>query len=203
MILTTRDCDRLRPLHPDLIRVVEEAAGNLTANFIVLEGLRTIERQEQLYKKKASQTMNSRHLTGHAVDLGVVIDEEVRWDGRLYHELSDVVLCCAKQLGVEIIWGGSWKFFDGAHFELSWEKYPIAKFHSHDKLPTNDLPTLWLNHSETLSVSLLRKALHLSNSGHYSDQVELAVKAIQKKFKLTEDGIVGPETWHAIISNLD
>ena len=56
---------RLAGVHPDLVRVVRRAAEGGVA-FRVEEGLRTVKRQKQLVAAGASQTMNSRHITGHA-----------------------------------------------------------------------------------------------------------------------------------------
>jgi peptidoglycan L-alanyl-D-glutamate endopeptidase CwlK len=69
--------------------------------------------------------MNSRHLTGHAVDLGAYVDGEIRWDWPLYYKIADAMFQAAEHAGVDIDWGGHWKTFpDGPHFQLSWEKYP-------------------------------------------------------------------------------
>lgn len=67
-LLTPRDLKRLEGVHPDLVRVVRRA--RLTARFMVIEGLRTLDRQRQLVEEGNSKTLRSRHLTGHAVDLG-------------------------------------------------------------------------------------------------------------------------------------
>ncbi|MNV38631.1 Peptidoglycan L-alanyl-D-glutamate endopeptidase CwlK precursor [compost metagenome] len=94
-------------------------------DFTVLEGLRTIERQKQLVAAKASKTMNSRHLTGHAVDLGAYVAGEVRWDWPLYHQVAAAVKQAARELGVPIEWGGDWRTFkDGPHFQLPFASYP-------------------------------------------------------------------------------
>lgn len=90
-------------------------------DFIVIEGLRTKERQVQLVKEGASKTMNSRHLTGHAVDLAIWYQGKINWDFENYRVLNQHVQEIAKQHGVDITWGGEWKnFLDGPHFELSW-----------------------------------------------------------------------------------
>jgi peptidoglycan L-alanyl-D-glutamate endopeptidase CwlK len=77
--------------------------------------------------------MNSRHLTGHAVDLGYWLDDgdgvpengEIRWDWPLYAQLASAVKAAARQCGVPITWGGDWPSFpDGPHFELDRGKYP-------------------------------------------------------------------------------
>jgi peptidoglycan L-alanyl-D-glutamate endopeptidase CwlK len=86
--------------------------------------MRTVDRQRELVNKGASTTMNSRHLTGHAVDLGAYVDGEVRWDWPLYHSIADAMKEAAAELKVDMDWGGDWKSFpDGPHYELSWSKY--------------------------------------------------------------------------------
>lgn len=119
MKLTKRDEDRLSFVHPDLADVVRRAAEITAVPFIVTEGLRTLEKQAQLVKAGASRTMNSRHLTGHAVDLAAVLDGEVRWDWPLYGIIAEAMLQAAREIGVPLTWGGSWiSFKDGPHFEL-------------------------------------------------------------------------------------
>jgi peptidoglycan L-alanyl-D-glutamate endopeptidase CwlK len=94
-------------------------------DFAVLEGVRSKSRQEQLVKAGASQTMNSRHLTGHAVDLGAYVSGSVRWDWPLYHKIASAVKQAAAELGVPLEWGGDWrKFKDGPHFQLPHKEYP-------------------------------------------------------------------------------
>jgi len=110
-------------VHPDLVKVVRAAAKK--ASFIVTEGLRTKARQEQLVKAGASRTMNSRHITGHAVDVAAVVNGEVRWDWPLYAAIAKEMKQTAADLKVQIIWGGDWRSFkDGPHFELNRRKYP-------------------------------------------------------------------------------
>lgn len=124
-VLGARSLDRLAGVHPDLVRVVQRAITLTPVDFTVLEGLRTTERQRQLVKAGASQTMNSRHLTGHAVDLGAFVAGSVRWDWPLYHQIAKAVKEAAKLEGVPIEWGGDWlRFKDGPHWQLPWKEYP-------------------------------------------------------------------------------
>jgi peptidoglycan L-alanyl-D-glutamate endopeptidase CwlK len=125
MSLTARDRKRLEGVHPDLVRVVERASLG-KVRFIVTEGLRTMERQAQLAREGRSQTMRSRHLTGHAVDLAV-LDEasQARWDAPAYRTLAAEMKAAAAVEGVPVDWGGDWRsFFDGPHFQLPWDRYP-------------------------------------------------------------------------------
>jgi peptidoglycan LD-endopeptidase CwlK len=119
-----RSKQRLKGVHPDLVKVVECAIQLTTVDFAVLEGLRTLERQKALVEAGASQTLNSRHLTGHAVDLGAWVADEVRWDWPLYHKIAAAMKDAAKQVDVPIEWGGDWKMRDGPHWQLPWKQYP-------------------------------------------------------------------------------
>lgn len=124
-MLSVRSEKNLVGVHPDLDKVVRKAEELSELEFIVTEGLRSKERQEQLVKAGASKTMNSRHLTGHAVDLAVVVGGEVRWDWPLYSKLSNSMKEAAKQVGVPLEWGGDWTSFkDGPHFQLPFQEYP-------------------------------------------------------------------------------
>lgn len=148
--LSPRSKGRLKGVHEDLVKVVERAIQITEVDFAVLEGTRTRDRQARLVAKGASQTMNSRHLTGHAVDLGAWVGGEIRWDWPLYHKLCSAMAQAADELGVSVEWGGCWgllsciddpedavmeyaarkrsqgkrAFMDGPHYQLPWADYP-------------------------------------------------------------------------------
>jgi len=125
IILGQRSLSRLQGVHPDLVRVVKKAAAMSDIDFTVLEGLRTIERQRQLVAAGASKTTNSRHLTGHAVDLAPMLNGVISWDWPLYRRLAPIVQQAAENEGVPIEWGGNWaRFKDGPHWQLPWKQYP-------------------------------------------------------------------------------
>ena len=123
-----RSLTNLRGIHPDLRRVIDRALQESPLDFTVIEGLRTEARQRQLVASGASQTMNSRHLTGHAVDLlPIGPDGKAAFAWPLYHKLGPAVEAAAKAEGVQITWGGRWsKFRDGPHFELKRDAYPAS-----------------------------------------------------------------------------
>lgn len=123
--LSDKSRSRLAGVHPKLQAVVSLAIQMTEIDFAVLEGVRTIERQKELVKAGASQTMRSRHLSGHAVDLGAIVGGQVRWDWPLYDKIAIAMKAAAKQLGVPIEWGGEWKSLkDGPHYQLPWSEYP-------------------------------------------------------------------------------
>jgi peptidoglycan LD-endopeptidase CwlK len=126
IILNQRSAERLMGVHPRLVAVVTRAAELSDLEFIVTCGLRTTAEQQRLFKIGATRTMNSRHLTGHAVDLAAVLDGEVSWHWPLYAKLDEVMQKAAKELGVEVTWGGRWlRFKDGPHFEIDPRQYPF------------------------------------------------------------------------------
>lgn len=122
--LGSRSLSRLVGVHPDLIKVVEHAITISEIDFVVLEGMRTPERQKTLVESGASWTMNSRHITGHAVDLGAWVDDRVDWSWPLYAKIAAAMKNAAKDLDIPIVWGGDWKKKDGPHFELDRKVYP-------------------------------------------------------------------------------
>lgn len=123
--LSKRSLDNLQGVHPDLVKVVHRAIELTQVDFGVIEGLRTAERQRELKAKGASKTLNSRHITGHAVDVMAYIGSEGRWDWPLYPKIARAFKQAASELGVKIIWGGDWRTLkDGPHFELDRSVYP-------------------------------------------------------------------------------
>ena len=124
-VLGSRSRAKLKGVHPDLVRVVELALTYSPHDFTITEGLRTVARQRELKAAGASQTMNSRHITGHAIDFAVLVGGKVRWDWPLYGQVAEAFKRAAKELNVPIIWGGDWKSLrDGPHVELDRRKYP-------------------------------------------------------------------------------
>ena len=129
--LGKRSLSNLEGVHPDLVKVVNRAIELTQVDFTVIEGLRTKERQAQLLKEKKTTTMNSRHLTGHAVDLAAWVIPEgsdkgtVSWDWKYYEQIADAMKKAALELKIPIEWGGVWKSFkDGPHFQLPFKQYP-------------------------------------------------------------------------------
>ena len=120
-----RSAKNLAGVHPDLVAVIALGLSRSNIDFGITEGLRSRERQRELVQKGASQTMNSRHLTGHAVDVVAYVNGSVRWDWPLYESISKFVKAAADDLNIPITWGGDWKTLrDGPHFELDRNEYP-------------------------------------------------------------------------------
>lgn len=137
--LSARSRARLDGVHPDLKRVVQRAILKSEVDFTVLEGVRTPERQKQLYAQgrtrpgpKVTWTLNSRHFVdpvtgfGHAVDL---CPFPIDWsDTAKFDRIASAMFSAARDLGVALRWGADWDRdgkprergeSDSPHFELA------------------------------------------------------------------------------------
>ena len=118
--LSARSLSKLEGVDADLVKVVKRAIEITEVDFLVTEGMRTVERQKALLSAGASKTMKSMHLIGRAVDLAAYVDGEVRWDWPLYDIIAKAMKAASEEVGVRIEWGGDWKSFkDGPHFQLA------------------------------------------------------------------------------------
>ena len=116
--LSDKSIRKLSGVNPLLVNVVKRAIEISSVDFGVTEGLRSFERQREMVRTKKSQTMNSKHLTGRAVDLVAWINGTISWEWEYYVEIAKAMKQAAKELNVNIEWGGDWKFRDGVHFQL-------------------------------------------------------------------------------------
>lgn len=114
----------LEGVHPDLIAVARLGLRYSRMDFSVVEGVRSLEQQKEYLADGVTTTLNSRHLTGHAVDL-------YPWDGGTTHaadayaELERAIKQASITLNIPVEWGGDWsEFVDRPHWELPWEDYP-------------------------------------------------------------------------------
>lgn len=106
--LSQKSLDKLVGVKPQLVQVVKLAIDYTTVDFGVTCGLRTIEEQKQLVESGASQTMNSKHITGDAVDLMAYVGDRGSWELNLYDDIAKAMQLAAKEVGVKIRWGGCW-----------------------------------------------------------------------------------------------
>ena len=111
-VLSSRSRERLRGVNPELAGTVKRALELSPIDFGVTEGIRSVERQKELVARGLSQTMNSKHLTGNAVDLVAYLSGRVCWEMSAYDELADAMKQDAKETGVSIRWGGAWQVKD-------------------------------------------------------------------------------------------
>jgi peptidoglycan L-alanyl-D-glutamate endopeptidase CwlK len=123
--LSARSLERLKGVHADLLKLVARASELSPLEFTVLEGVRSLERQRQLVAQGRSQTLNSRHLTGHAVDIAPLERGQPVWDWPAYQRLAEFIKQAARDVNVHVEWGGDWtRFPDGPHWQLPVTEYP-------------------------------------------------------------------------------
>lgn len=142
--LSKKSLSKLEGVDPQLIKVIKRAIELTECDFTVTEGLRSKATQALYVKQGKSQTMNSKHLDGLAVDLAAWVNGTVNWDFDYYFKIADAVREASIELGVKVKWGGTWcylndydsskkayatyiaerkklgkkPFLDGVHFEL-------------------------------------------------------------------------------------
>lgn len=120
-----KSLDKMKGVHPDLVKVVKRALELSSVDFTVVEGLRTLETQKKYVATGKSTTMNSRHLTGHAIDIAPYVKGTISWDWKDFYPMAEAMKKAAAELKVPIEWGGDWKTFkDGPHFQLPFASYP-------------------------------------------------------------------------------
>ncbi|HEX8772962.1 MAG TPA: M15 family metallopeptidase [Pyrinomonadaceae bacterium] len=150
--LGDKSLKELKGVHPDLVAVVKRAIELTVQDFAVHDGNRTLEEQKKYLASGASQTLDSRHLNGHAVDLVPYISGKLRWEWEPIYKIAEAVRTAARELGTPLRWGGAWDvsftqsddhpedlvadyaarrrkagkkvFIDGPHFELPKDQYP-------------------------------------------------------------------------------
>ena len=112
-------------VNPALVAVARRALELSPIDFGITEGLRSRERQKQMVAAGASQTMKSRHLTGHAVDVVAYLGSNISWEWKYYEQIATAFKQAGAELGTPIEWGGDWKTLkDGPHFQLPHRDYP-------------------------------------------------------------------------------
>lgn len=137
--LGAKSLARLEGVHPDMVKVVKRAAALSGQDFTVLEGVRTLARQKELYAQgrtkpgpKVTWVLTSNHFVnpktgyGHAVDL---CPWPIDWNtAAKFDAIAKVMFQAAQELGIAIRWGADWDRdgkprergeTDSPHFELA------------------------------------------------------------------------------------
>jgi len=142
--LSQRSLDRMDGIDERLQAVVRHAITATKTDFGVICGMRTLEEQRALVEKGASQTMKSKHLDGHAVDLMAYIGSRGSWELNLYDDIADAMAEAAREVDVPIRWGAAWNIpniaqFDGGTMEDAMNSY-IDERRSQNRRPFIDGP---------------------------------------------------------------
>jgi peptidoglycan L-alanyl-D-glutamate endopeptidase CwlK len=124
--LSQNSIDKLVGVKQPLVDVVKLAMTYTKVNFEVIHGLRTKEEECKYVAEGKSETLDSRHITGDAIDFCVLVNGAVVWGPiSLYEQVADAFFKAAAQLNISIVYGGSWiTLKDWGHFELNRKFYP-------------------------------------------------------------------------------
>lgn len=137
--LSQRSLKNLEGVHPSLVAVVKRAIEITEQDFVVIEGVRTQARQDELWAqgrtkpgpivtwtKDASSHGIGKDGYGHAVD---ICPYPVDWnDISKFDAIYVAMMAAAQELGVRLRYGGDWDMdgklrekgeMDSPHFELA------------------------------------------------------------------------------------
>ena len=119
--LSSTSSARLIGGNKEVVGVVEKAIKITNIDFGGTCGMRTREEQQALVDSGASQTMNSKHLEGNAVDVVAYVGSRITWELNVYDDIADAFKSAAQDLGVGIRWGAAWQIPDIRDWDQSME----------------------------------------------------------------------------------
>lgn len=108
-LTTTKDMLKLKGTNTTLQRIVTRALWLSSVDFIIVQGLRSDAEEWRLVKEGKSKTLDSRHITGHAVDLAAKVNGEITWELKWYGHVAAAMAAAALELSQPVRWGGTWK----------------------------------------------------------------------------------------------
>lgn len=118
-MLSEKSLAKMAGVDARLQAVIGAAAAISPVEFIVTEGIRSADRQRMLFMAGKTQTLNSRHCIGQAVDVCAIVGGKADWNWHNYERIAQAVKAAASQLNIAVEWGGDWATLkDGPHFQL-------------------------------------------------------------------------------------
>lgn len=135
--LIQKNINSLKGLHPNLCKIIKTVINNISVPFIITEGVRSTERQQELYAQGRSTpgkvvtncdgvVNKSNHQVkddgyGYALDLYPFINGQIRIHEPYVPEILQIIADHIKKRGtdlnININWGGEWEMKDYSHFE--------------------------------------------------------------------------------------
>lgn len=107
-----RSLMRLATVRADLQKVAHLALQKSVVDFAVVHGKRSLAEQKELVASGASQTLNSKHVTGEAIDVAAYVNGSISWEGAHYLKIATAFVVASAELGVPVRWGGAWHIPD-------------------------------------------------------------------------------------------
>jgi len=113
---------KLKTVKKNLQTLASEVLKISKLKFEITEGLRDLKTQQEYYKQSKSQcdgiNKKSKHQIGEAIDIVCYVNNKITWDKKYYYYIAGLFEAKAKELDINIKWGGWWSFEDCCHFEL-------------------------------------------------------------------------------------
>ena len=133
--LSKRSLDTMVGVNPNLVKVIKEAIATSPYDFMITQGVRSAKYQNTLYQQgrtiKGLKVTNadgyikkSNHPRkidgfGYAIDFVILNGKVLDWDTEeKYEAAARHILETGHKLGVNLEWGGDWKFKDYPHIQL-------------------------------------------------------------------------------------
>lgn len=126
-----KSLDALETVEMELRVLMKKALETSRIDFAITEGYRTIERQQELFKRgrdgkggkrvtyKDGIYKRSKHQDGKAIDFIPFVNGKYRWDNmEAYIYLVSHILETAHKLGIRARSGSTWNIKDWPHIEL-------------------------------------------------------------------------------------
>ena len=115
--------ERLATCHDELQALMNRAIMNTPIDFCIACGHRGQEDQDKAFAQGYSKVKwpngNHNKIPSNAVDVVPFVDGKAVWDDiDLFDKLAGHIALCAKDLNLDMVWGGTWtEFRDYPHWE--------------------------------------------------------------------------------------
>ena len=121
--------DNLVDVKDILVKVVRRGLEICEVDFGVREGLRTLQKQRENVASGASQTMNSKHLTGEAVDLyPSKLPSDWKTNPYVWMPVLNAIYKAGIEYGVKLRFGINWKNDPNLPIETKFVDAPHVEF---------------------------------------------------------------------------
>lgn len=176
------------------------------------------------YRARSAGGYNDRDIAGtttpsmHAYGLAVDVDPDINPDGSTLRTALPTA-AVAEIVGLRtpggdrvFRWGGDWDddartphtYYDAMHFEIQASPGELGSFQDVEwpqsdmmKVPT---PETIRRGAKGTSVVAVQGTVGVAADGIFGERTEAAVRNWQRRHRLAIDGIVGPDTWAAIVT---
>ena len=140
-VLSRTSKQRLETCDEDIQRVINLAIKRTCVDFGVAEGHRPVKRQKKLYAQGrtepgsivtyvdgVNELSEHNYVPSKGIDIYAWVNGKAVWSGKYMAYLAGVIMSCASELGINLVWGANWdddgqlyddqNFIDAPHYQL-------------------------------------------------------------------------------------